>query len=345
MIERIDQVQQTTDISCRRLCLRQGLPYSSLMRWRQQRRQGLPLVGPRGPARLPLNAAELWERVRNLPHRRRRTRGAPALFIAYRDQLSRCHVRALVLAVRQEVNRKRRAGYRRIEWLVPGVIWSMDDLERRDMGPQPVFWNNIQDLGSRYKFPPAMGNQLHSGDLATRLERLFQIFGAPLFMKRDNGGNLNGHEVDAVLAAHWVIPLNSPPHYPPYNGGIEKAQREFQKILDARRAAEPTVMEYGPLFSELINHELNHKPRPCLDGQCSCGRFFDGQKARWTYNRQQRKEVYHQILAMADEIRSGYGEVDDRTAQAIWRRAVETWMQANGLIRIIEPNECNLVFS
>ena len=60
-------------------------------------------------------------------------------------------------------------------------------------------------------------------------------------LKRDNGSNLNHQAVDEVLSRYLVIPLNSPPHDPPYNGGMECAVRELktprvEKIL----AGDPT---------------------------------------------------------------------------------------------------------
>ena len=341
----LEQVKQATHDSCRGLCLQQGLPYSSLMRWRGRRRRGLPLVSPRGPVRLPLNAAGLWDRVRSLQHGRHRTFGAPSVYPAFRDQLARRYVRALVRSVRQEVNRAATAAQRRIEWLAPGLVWSMDDLERRDLGQDPVFWHQVQDLASRYKFVPLMGRQPPSDEIALHLRHLFHANEPPLFLKRDNGGNLNGDEVNIVLDEHLVIPLNSPPRYPPYNGGIEVAQGEFQDALVLRRAADPTVVSHLPLMTEVITHDLNHQGRPCLDGQCSCVRYFTGRLEQPKYNRAQRKEVYREILALVDEMRVQLGEVDERTAQALWRRAVETWMQAHGLIRIKEPSECYPVFS
>jgi hypothetical protein len=57
--------------------------------------------------------------------------------------------------------------------------------------------------------------------------------GRPLVLKRDNGSNLNHQAVDEVLARYLVLPLKSPPHYPPYNGAIECAVRELvEKIFD-----------------------------------------------------------------------------------------------------------------
>jgi hypothetical protein len=39
----------------------------------------------------------------------------------------------------------------------------------------------------------------------------------------------------AVLAKYWVIPFNSPPHYPQYNGGGERAQIEVQEGTGATK--------------------------------------------------------------------------------------------------------------
>lgn len=70
--------------------------------------------------------------------------------------------------------------------------------------------------------------------MAAHLRRRFDAFGAPFFFKRDNGGNLNELAVEKLFEEYMVIPINSPPHYPPYNGGMEKGQDEFQKVLQAK---------------------------------------------------------------------------------------------------------------
>jgi len=243
------------------------------------------------------------------------------------------------------LNRQEKAEQRRVDWRTAGVIWSMDELECRDLGEKPVFWLQVQDLGSRYKFGPFVERTRTSAEIAEILRGLFRTYGPPLFFKRDNAGNLNGAEVNAVLDEFLVIPLNSPTYYPPYNGSIEEAQREFQAALASRQAADPGVASHLLLTTEVIGNELNHRPRPCLDGQCSCIRFFTGREGQAKYNRAERKEVYHEILAIVEDMLACIGEANERTAQAVWRRAVETWMQAHGLIRIHEPNECHPVFS
>jgi transposase InsO family protein len=89
----------------------------------------------------------------------------------------------------------------------------------------------VEDLASRYKFTPRAGEHVWGETVAVHLEQLFLRHGPPLVLKRDNGSNLNQQAVDEVLARYLVLPLNSPPHYPPCNGGIECAVRELKTPL------------------------------------------------------------------------------------------------------------------
>jgi hypothetical protein len=120
------------------------------------------------------------------------------------------------------------------------------------------------------------GNALHiAGYLAAVLDR----FGAPLFLKRDNGGNLNHTAVNEVLADHFVLPLNSPVHYPPYNGAIEEAQTELKNGLAAKLAHKPGCpREHLDAYASSVEHDINHRPRPCLNGKNACQVYFAGRE-------------------------------------------------------------------
>lgn len=345
IMEGIENMRLDNGKSYRGFCADRMAPYSSLMRWRQRLRQSKPVVQARGASCTPVTVEKLWERLLSLPHGRRRTRGTGAVYEAYRGLISRGELRHMLKALRLELNRDRSALMRRIEWKLPGLVWSMDDLQIRRPGEPTLFWHQVQDLGSRYKFAPSVGQQLAGPEVAERLRRLFLKFGAPLFLKRDNGGNLNHAAVDAVLNEFLVIPLNSPVHYAPYNGAIEKAQREFQEASTARLASRQPGLFDWEMHSEVVINDLNHQPRACLGGQCACVRFHAGQSGDKKYNRQERKEVYNQIITIATQAMDQLNVTGRHAAEAAWRLAVETWLRDQGLITVTVNGKVSPGFS
>ena len=335
IMDGLEQMHREEGASYRLLCAVRPAPYSSLMRWRQRLREGEPVVRPRGAQCTPMTVEKLWERLLSLPHGRHRSQGSREVYEAYRGLISRRELRLMLKTLRLEISRDAAALQRRIDWKAPGLVWAMDDMEITIPGQGKLFLNQVQDLGSRYKFMPGAGPKHLTGpEIAARLERLFLKFGAPLFLKRDNGGNLNHPSVDAVLDKFLVIPLNSPVNYPPYNGAIEKAQREFQEAALARSAVKAPGQFDSELFVELVSHDLNHTPRACLSGQCACFRLHAGQSVRNKYNRPKRKEIYDQIIAIATQAMEQLDVTDRRAAEAAWRLSVETWLRDQGLITV-----------
>jgi hypothetical protein len=55
--------------------------------------------------------------------------------------------------------------------------------------------------------------------------------------------------VEEVLARLGVLPLNNPPHFPRYNGGMEKSIRDFKTALD-RRLKSSAQAHNGPLHPD-----------------------------------------------------------------------------------------------
>ena len=80
-------------------------------------------------------------------------------------------------------------------------------LYQRDESGAKASLNQMQDLASRYKFNPMTGDTPCGEEISGYLVSTFNSFGAPLFLKRDNGGNLNHSAVNDVLADYFVMPV------------------------------------------------------------------------------------------------------------------------------------------
>lgn len=323
----------------RPLCLAATVAYPTFMRWKGRAQRGEPVWSKPGPKPVGrLDVAGLQAQLRRLKHGRRRSPGAPAVYAAHRCAISRRSFHELLAEARGAVRRERRADTRRIQWLVPGAVWSVDPTElvlvraghRQKLSVLPVL-----DLASRYKLPPLIGERLTGAVVAHRLDELFRQWGAPVVLKRDNGSNLNSAEVNEVLSRWFVIPLNSPPHYPPYNGGVERAQRDLKSALRPllRESPENNVVRQ----IQWTVHELNHRPRRCLRGHTACEEFAGAKQNLRDYTSRMRKEAFEQIR---DRAMQSMLEPPARTqghADAAWRRAVETWLLQNEIITISEP--------
>jgi hypothetical protein len=320
-----------------RLCPLVPVAYSSFGRWRRRVAKGLPPVQVPGPQKQGVVDPEvLKQEVAKLKHGAQRSAGVGALYLRHCQAVSRRDLAALVLAAREEAQRQRRAALTELGWVVPGLVWAMDDsfLNGRS-GPR---LHLVQDLGSRFKLPPLISPRLAAGkQVAAHLEQQFAASGPPLFCKRDNGSNLNHRAVDQLFADAGVLPLNSPPYYAPYNGGIEYAQREVKAALAAAAPlAWPLPALQAVAGSAVIR--LNHKPRPCLEGHTATERFAQGQQAARRYQAGERREVEEQITERAARIAAHLDEPEAKAQALAWRLAVEHWLVTHNIITMTTPH-------
>jgi hypothetical protein len=309
-----------------------GLSYRTFLRWKRRLAAGREAVGKRGPKEVrPLDLGKLRESIRELDHGRKRSRGTGGLHGAYAGCISRRDMDAMVRQARSEANGQQAAEACRVSWLRPNLAWAIDDCcKSRSVGQKAIHMHNLTDLCSRYRLPPIASGQPPCGEeVAGHLEHLFDRFGAPLFCKRDNAGNLNHLAVNRVLEEALVIPINNPYCTPEYNGAIEHTQGEFKGHLDRWKWKAATVGELC-LLAETAAHELNHKPRRCLRGKTACGTYLAGRRLRYT--RRQRKTVYQWIFDLATEISVRAGK--SAITPVAWRVAAKQWMVKHGLIRI-----------
>jgi transposase InsO family protein len=346
LIPALTQLKRQVRWSEQRLCRVVGVPYGSFRRWKARLAQGAPARGRPGPKKVvPLSLDELRGAVDGLGHGGQRSRGATAVYRQYQTQISRRELATLIATVRRALAQQRQAALCHITWLVPGLVWSLDDTELARYPHQVLRLHQVQDLASRYKFLPWVGERILGETVAERLEQLFRQHGAPLVLKRDNGGNLNQHAVDVVLARYLVVPLNSPRQYPPYNGGMERAVRELKAPLREKlRASGPLPAAEVQHWAELLAHDLNHRPRRSLQGQVACRVFQDARLALQAYTLRKRREVFDEINALTWTLMQAQEVCTQDEADMIRRVAVQAWLQKHQVITITQNHRVLPVF-
>jgi transposase InsO family protein len=325
LLHQLDTLKRESHTPWRQLC--DLVPYSSVMRWRQRQRDRQPVWQTPGPKKTqPLNWSEFYPLLRQLDHGRARTPGTGELYARFASSLSRRQLGALV----QEQRRDQLHAMKHIHWLWAGLAWSCDATEYGEAGCRII---PFQDLASRYRFAPLVTSQLAGRQIAAHLERLFRRHGAPLFLKRDNGSPFNHHAVDEVLARFGVLPLNNPPHFPRYNGSMEKGIRDFKAALDQRQLTPSRVSSEFALAVELTAHELNHQPRRCLKGRCACAVFHDAaQRLRWS--RRQRQSIFRLLLHHFGVAFGNPTTGRHHSPATLWRVTVESWLRRQQLITV-----------
>jgi len=303
MIAVVDQVKRTWPVSYPAICRELAVPRSSLLRWQHRQRSGAELIRRPGPPKVqPLNLNALQDEVRALAHGRQRTHGTGTLYLRHSAEISRRDLQALVVATRRELQQEQAALARRVEWLVPGLVWSMDDMQRPWLDPDPLRGRDVghlhavMDLASRYTLRSLGAAELADGArVAASLQGLIAQYGPPLFLKMDGGSNFHHQAVRQLLAARGIIPLVSPPHYPPYNGGIE---RQHQVVLGrlggllGDRSVSPGELVWA---CGVAGHEANHIQRRILGHQTACQALAGGRPLLARFGRRQREEVFGQI--------------------------------------------------
>ena len=339
-------MKEKTGMSYRNLCCALRVTWSSFSRWRGRIRKDMVLVKRPGPKKVePFDPAVLRGDIHSLDHGCKRSAGAIKLYGRYRDRISRRDLSRMVGQVRHDLWVGQRKNLRQIEWLMPGVLWAMDATEhdRRAADGEKIHLHNTQDLGSRYKFLPMAGGYPLGEEIAGYLNDKFFRFGPPLLLKRDNGGNMNHLAVNEVLSDFFILPLNSPAYYAPYNGAIEESQGELKRCLrDKLELAPPCFREQIEPYAEAAVHDLNHRLRNCLGGKTSCQVFFHSGNNP-TFTKRERRDIYDGLMDKVERILAEMNQCGQAAKESAWRIAVEFWLQSKGFIKVhinrkVSPN-------
>jgi len=341
-MEVVEKMKKETRMPYEVICCMLHLSLGSFNRWRDRILSNKILINRPGPKKVkPFDPSVLDTEIRLLDHGVKRSAGTIELYQRHRFSISRREVGQMVKRVRQDLESNRRGHLRRIEWLTPGVVWAMDGTEY-DVGlAGKIYLCNTQDLGSRYKFLPMAGGYPVGEEIAGYLSEKFDRYGAPLVLKRDNEGNMNHSVINDVLSESFVLPLNSPEYYAPYNGAIEESQREVKRCLRDKLALDlPAPGDHITAYAEAAVNDLNHRHRPCLNGRTSCEAFFvSADKPAFT--KRERRGIYDWVMERVERILSTMNHSGQAERESAWRIAVESWLKSRGFIKVHINQKCH----
>jgi hypothetical protein len=331
LLEQLEQAHR--EFSWRELCY--GLvPCATVLRWRARAQAGEVLLQKAGPKKQqPLDMAMVKKSIEELAHGRQRTAGTTALYAQLSNAISRRRFQELVAEERQN----KLDDMKRIQWLLPGTAWSIDTTE---YGPQRLKITPLRDLASKYQLPTPLVEPREEGTkIALYLELMFKKEGAPMFLKRDGGSPLNCSAVDQLLERYAVLPLNSPPGYPRYNGSMERSMRDLHDQLDQRllRALEvPMSIEV-----ELATHQLNHRSLRSLGRRTPCQVYHDPTR-RLRLHGASRQKIFREVFDQFWQFIQCMPVRNRHTINAAWRLVVETWLRRQGWISVTEKTQTNV---
>jgi len=340
-VEIIEEMKKRMGMPYGMICKTLQLPLASFNRWRCRIRDNVVLIQRPGPKKVEPFDPCLDTEIRLLDHGVKRSAGMTGLYQRYRFSISRRELGQMVERVREDLEADRRAHLRRVEWLTPGIVWAMDFTEH-DLGMTgKIYLHNMQDLGSRYKFLPMAGGYPVGEEVAGYLSEKFDRYGAPLVLKRDNEGNMNHGAINDVLTESFVLPLNNPEYYAPYNGAIEESQREVKTSLREKLVLGLSdCRDHIAAYAEAAVNDLNHRIRPCLNDRTSCQAFFESGK-RPVFTKRERRGIYDWVMERVERILSTMNPSGQAVKESAWRIAVESWLRSKGYIRVHINQKCH----
>ena len=337
IVEKMEQIKKACQVSYEILFNMAGICAATFRRWKNRIQNGHEPIARPGPKPInPQAMRKAREEAHKLEHRTKRSHGVGELRQKLQGDVSRRDLDRMIAEARQEAARLSRENQYKVDWQQIGAVWAMDIFETRTPGlPGKAFVLTVQDLASGYKLSPLCSRKQITGEkVAAHLQQLFHRFGKPLFLKVDNGGNLNHKTVSDLLDRYFVIPINSPTYYAPYNGAIEHTQGEFKKLILAPEYYFSSFKEFA-LKVEIAAHDLNHQSRRKLQGLNSCLSFFG--KPKYNYSNRKRKEVIEWISKLAVDIIRKSEQM--KNGLAAWRIACRMWLEKNGLVSITKPQK------
>ena len=327
--------RRNRSIPLKRFILGGQLSVSTFFRYEHRAAPGQPLWGPRGKPRAVTMEDEVILQLlkKQQKHGKRQRLCAVSVVHAKHPEYSARHFQELANELRNRLRRGERNSMLSVEYCEAHLIWSMDIFEQIHRG---VRFHVLQviDLGSRMKLEPAVKGEAFTGEeVAEHLNYLMHKHEAPLFLKRDNGSNLNSGEVLSILKMFSVIPFNSPPGFPQFNGVMERSQGEIKRYLHAILKNKEELDSFT-VAVHLSVERANRRRRAVLAGKCAW-ECWDEEFPHFT--RRERESVYLEIKRLAEGILEAFPRKKrlrkDAGAHA-WRIAIQRYLESKEYIRL-----------
>jgi transposase InsO family protein len=206
-----------------------GKSERTLRRWQAHWRNGQGIVRPRGRPPTPVSRSRRQQIIAALV-RLGPCAGVPVMRGLFGD----VPYRAIAKLKRRFVGviQKRCGWYRkRLLWTDAGSVWATDFTHPKAQLPgdhDRLFL--VRDLasGAQLAAVPCKGERALV--VCAVLTVLFAL-GSPLVLKHDGGGAFLAKITHALLQAHDVRPLRSPPYTPQYNGACERSGGTLKKRI------------------------------------------------------------------------------------------------------------------
>jgi len=200
--------------------------------------------------------------------------------------------------------RHRRKHLLRLRWTRAGAVWACDftDPDRpMEEGFVAVFV--VRDLASGATLASEPLAWAGAAEVERVLRRLFEVFGAPLVLKHDNGSPLIAWNVALLLATWGVLELRSPPRMPRYNGSCEAGIGSLSVLIDHVAAEHGRAGHWSCDDVEAARQLGNHSADSPLDPRRTPAEVWDARTPITRAERRRLGNLYRAHAARERELR------------------------------------------
>jgi transposase InsO family protein len=201
-----------------------GVHAATLRRWRAQRATTRRCASPRVSRLVATRAEDLVRRLHGLI-------GAEALRRSVTG-LSRRAALAIKARTLSAMERERKAALKRLTITQPGIVRGLDAMYFAATDG-PLYALIAADGAIPFRSTLTTATRCDAQLVARTLAADFERHGAPLVLRLDRAKAHATPAVRALLAAHGVLPLHGPPHYPRFYGQLERQNREHRGFMAA----------------------------------------------------------------------------------------------------------------